>query len=268
MVLLMLLAAAPVPELGIVQWQRGYDAAAARAKAEGKPLVVLFDEVPGCSTVLAFAEQVLSNPLVADALEREFVSVVVYNNVSGDDRAVLQRFGEPEWNNPVLRLFTPAGKQTARIDTGTLAQVASALVETLRASGRPVPGYLQLLLDETAAGATTTRTFAMGCFWEGEAALGGVEGVKKSETGFVGGREVVRLTVAEGSPVAEVAKARGYAEVKGEFRASPSDDDKHRLKASRFAQVPMTELQRSKVNADPVHGEQWLSPRQLARVRR
>src|SRR3954466_9573057 len=91
------LAAQP-PELGIVQWSRGYETAAARAKAEGKPLLVLFDEVPGCSTVLGFGQRVLSHPLIADAREHELVSVVVYNNVAGDDRKALEKLGEPAWN--------------------------------------------------------------------------------------------------------------------------------------------------------------------------
>src|SRR5207249_3552916 len=117
--------------------------------------------------------------------------------------------------------------------------------------------------DETRTGATTTRTFSMGCFWEGESSLGGIEGVKKSETGFSSGREAVRVTCAgDGAKVAEVARSRGYVEVTGDFRPS-ADDDKHALQGSRFAGVPMTELQRSKVNADPAHGEKWLSPRQL-----
>ena len=34
-------------ELGLVEWRRGFDAAAAEARAAGRPLLVLFDEVPG-----------------------------------------------------------------------------------------------------------------------------------------------------------------------------------------------------------------------------
>ncbi|MFQ5412141.1 MAG: hypothetical protein ACE5EC_07575, partial [Phycisphaerae bacterium] len=37
-------------ELGRIDWQRGFDAAARRARAEHKPLLILFQEVPGCST--------------------------------------------------------------------------------------------------------------------------------------------------------------------------------------------------------------------------
>ncbi len=34
-------------ELGMVNWRRNYDEAAAEAKRAGKPLLILFQEVPG-----------------------------------------------------------------------------------------------------------------------------------------------------------------------------------------------------------------------------
>lgn len=38
----------PVPvELGRVPWERDYDSAAGKAKTSGKPLLVLFQEIPG-----------------------------------------------------------------------------------------------------------------------------------------------------------------------------------------------------------------------------
>lgn len=268
MALVAIALAAQPPELGIVRFSRGYEAAAARARAQGKPLLVLFDEVPGCSTVLGFGERVLGHPLIADAMEQSFVPVVVYNNVSGDDRAVLERFEEPAWNNPVLRLFTPDGKPLARVDTGTRQQVASALVEALKASGSPVPAYLQLLVDEGAAGSTAQREYAMGCYWEGEATLGRVSGVVSTRTGFVGGREVVQVTYA-GEPKALDAAARehGYAPVSGAFRPSPGDDKKQ-LQGGRFRFVPMTPLQKTRVNAAPREAKVWLSPRQLELLER
>jgi hypothetical protein len=256
------LAAQP-PELGLVKWSRGYDAAAARARAEGKPLLVLFDEVPGCSTVLGFAERVLSHPLIADAIDHELVAVFVSNNSGTDDRRVLERFSEPAWNNPVLRLFTPDGKQTARIDTGTLGQVAAALAGVLHESGRTVPGYLSLLLDEERGRAGVQRDYAMGCFWEGESTLGRLDGVVATKTGFIHGREVVRVTFG-GEPAAldAYAKEHGYAEVSGDFRFS-AGDDKYQLKDSRLRFVPMTALQKTRLNAAPRELERWLSPRQL-----
>jgi len=259
------LAAQP-PELGLVSFSRGYEAAAARAKAEGKPLAVLFDEVPGCSTVLGFGRDVLSHPLIADALEREFVAVAVYNNVAGDDRRVLERFGEPSWNNPVLRLFTPDGKQLARLATPSLAQVTQGLNDALGASGRPVPGYLSLLADETRGG--TPHTYAMGCFWEGEASLGRVEGVTKTRTGFVKGREVVEVTASGDARALDAAAAgRGYTPVSGALSPSPGDDKKQ-LQSTRYRFVPLTPLQKTRINSAPKDGERWLSPRQLELYRR
>lgn len=260
---------AQAPELGIVKWPRGYDDAAARAKAEGKPLLVLFDEVPGCSTVLGFGERVLSHPLIADAIEHELVAVLVQNNtLGGDDRRVLQQFDEPAWNNPVLRLFTPAGKQTARVDTGTLGQVAGAIAEALKTSGRAVPGYLQLLVEEESGRGAAPRDYAMGCFWEGESTLGRAGGVVSTQTGFVGGREVVRVKALDPKALDAYAREHGYSEVSGgEFRASPGDD-KYQLKDSRLRFVPMTALQKTRVNAAPRDAERWLSPRQLQLLER
>ena len=57
--------AEPVEELGAVQWPRGLPAALARSKASGKPVLALFDEVPGCSTVKGFGTGAVTHPLLA-----------------------------------------------------------------------------------------------------------------------------------------------------------------------------------------------------------
>src|SRR5437764_1183987 len=101
------------PELGRVNWMRGYDAAQKLSAQTGKPLLVLFDEVPGCSTVNAFGKSVLSHPLIVDAVESAFIPVVIYNNVEGDDRRVLEHFHEPTWNNPVIRILDTGGTELA-----------------------------------------------------------------------------------------------------------------------------------------------------------
>ena len=40
-------ASANPVELGLVRWRRGFEAAAVEAREADKPLLVLFDEVPG-----------------------------------------------------------------------------------------------------------------------------------------------------------------------------------------------------------------------------
>lgn len=260
------------PELGLVRWRRGYDAALAVAKAEGKPLLVLFDEVPGCATVNAYGHEVLSDPILADAAETLFVPVAVYNNEGGADRAVLDRFGEPAWNNPVVRFVGGDGREVAPRLTHAEGAVGLArrMVAALRATGREVPGWLAVVADEGAE-TTAEATFATACFWEGEGALGALPGVTGSAAGFQGGREVVRLELdpakTSREAVERAARGLGYAPA-GDGRFAPSAaDDKYHLRHSPLRFVPMTPLQRTRVNAALARAgdvDAWLSPRQRA----
>ena len=49
-------------ELGEVDWIRNFDEATTKAKKLNKPLLVLFQEVPGCSTSSGYGKNVLSPP--------------------------------------------------------------------------------------------------------------------------------------------------------------------------------------------------------------
>ena len=72
-------------ELGRVRWERDFDAALKRAQKDQRPLLVLFQEVPGCSTCVNYGRQVLSHPLLVEAAETLFTPAAVYNNVKGAD---------------------------------------------------------------------------------------------------------------------------------------------------------------------------------------
>ncbi len=280
------------PELGLVRWRRGYDAARAEAKATGKPLLVLFDEVPGCSTVRAFADAVLADDVVADAIDAEFVAVFVSNNDSvsdgGADRRVLERFAEPAWNNPVVRIMDPdehplvpriEGALLLRaVDGGATpaALMATSLQAALLAAKRPVPPWLQAKADDAlGVGAdrdVATATYAMGCFWEGEVQLGAIDGVASTTPGFVDGREVVRLRYdpkrVGRRVIDDLARAKGYVAATGAFRAAP-EDDKKQIQRNALGRLPMSQAQRMHVNSAVGRGEDpglWLSPRQLQRL--
>ena len=257
-------------ELGLVRWNRGYEAAKQLAAQQGKPLLVLFDEVPGCQTVLNYGRTTLSDPLVIDAAESLFVPVVVYNNVEGPDRKVLKSFGEPAWNNPVVRIVTAAGSELAPRLTGDWSRGAllRRMVTGLQAADEPVPDWLRLVAQEDAT--SKTATYAMGCFWSGEAHLGAHPGVRTTRTGWRGGREVVELTYdpkAVSKDQLDVFASQGRARPapSGTFRPTPGDD-RHTLRSTTWAAVPMTAAQATKVNAAVDAGRdpaRWLSPRQL-----
>jgi hypothetical protein len=264
------LAAAP-PELGAIHFERSRARAFALAREKNLPLLVLFTEVPGCSTVNAFAREALENPLLVEAAETLFVPLAIFNNVGGDDAAALAQYGEPAWNNPVVRVLSPTGGALApRLTHERGAQgLQQVMVQALTALGRPVPAWLALAAPATAA----TATFQMGCFWEGEARLGGVEGVSSSRTGYLEGAEVVEVSVDGPAALARVeaqAKALGYRPREGRLAPSLRDDQKQ-LEGSRFAKLPLTPAQRSHLNAALGRGEDprpLLSPRQRALLER
>ena len=266
-----LAAVSAVPaELGAVPWRRGFDEARAEAARTNKPLLVLFNEVPGCSTVNTYADEVLQNPIVVDAASL-FVTVFVSNN-DGDgaaahgDRAVLAKYGEPTWNNPVLRIVDADGAMLApRIthDTGAsglLRAMVTALDARARKGASPTPRWLRIVADESRP--SITKTFACSCFWEGEASLGALDGVRTTEAGFVDGREVVRVTLdaSHATDVERSARTLGYRDVSGDFTRAPKSDDKHTLTRTEWARVTMTLAQRTRVNAALAAGE---DPREL-----
>ena len=254
-------------ELGQVRWLRDYDAARAKARREGKPLAVLFDEVPGCATCTGYGKSALSHPLVVEALERHAVPVLVRNNVEGKERAVLERFGEPTWANPSLRVVDPKDERTLVRVAGdyTSDGLLGALARTLPTQGEPA----WLAAHAPLGQPLRTDTFAMHCFWSGERVLGRLPGVVKTRTGWQGGVEVVEVTYAPSllSPERLAAAARAgscRAAPKGSLRATPKDD-KYSLKRTPYRYVPLSSIQASRINALGAQGpaaEALLSPAQ------
>ncbi|MFK7898320.1 MAG: VPGUxxT family thioredoxin-like (seleno)protein, type 2 [Myxococcota bacterium] len=182
-------------ELGRIEWLRDYETAQARSAAESKPIFLLFQEVPGCQTCVSFGAEVLSNPLLIEAIEDEFIPLAILNNEGGDDRRVLQKFGEPAWNNPVVRFIDAQGQDLIprRDRIWRAGEIAERMIQSLGQSDRPVPPYLTALRDELSPQKIEKATLSMGCYWAGEACLGELPGLLSSRTGDLGGREVVEL---------------------------------------------------------------------------
>ena len=137
-------------EVGDVRWGRDLDAAFEHSAKTGKPVLVLFQEIPGCAGVQEFGREVLTNPLLVEAIENEFFPVLVYNNRKGGlDEKHLKRFQEPAWNYQVIRFLDAEGRDIIpRKDRiWTTSGVASRMIEALKTSNRPVPQYLKSLTE-------------------------------------------------------------------------------------------------------------------------
>ena len=246
------------PELGVVRWGRDLDAALERSRASGRPVLSLFDEVPGCATCVGFGQQVLSHPLLAEAIETEFVPLFVANNRPGRDAELLARFGEPAWNNPVVRFLDGRGRDVLERRDGLYSphEIAQRLVAALRAAGRPVPSYLALAEEETQQAHRKSATFAMGCFWEGEERLGAVPGVLAVSAVHLDPGEGVRvefdesrLSLAELERLATAQHCSLHGRAGGGEREAGGSDHLHVLARSPLRALSLTPMQAMRVNS-------------------
>jgi len=282
-------------ELGKVNWVRNFDEAFEKAHLQNKPLLVLFQEVPGCSTASGYGRNVLSHPLIVEAIESLFVPVAIYNNTDGHDAEILKSFGEPSWNNPVVRIMTPDRKELVPRLSGDYSKLGlvTSMIKALKNDNRNVPQYLKLPEEELRAkvNGSEMAVFAMHCFWSGEEALGRIHGVISTNPGFMKGYEVVdveydpnvisynklleygkseqvanHVFVKDGVQKSIAEKVVGKSSVSDLSNFRPDTDPKHYLSQTIYKYVPMTALQASRVNAAIGSGrspDAFLSARQL-----
>ena len=275
-------------ELGKVHWFRNYDEAVALSRKEQKSILILFQEVPGCSNCTRYGNEVLSHPLIAEAIESFFIPLCIYNNKAGHDKKILQQFNEPSWNNPVLRIINQDGKDIIprQADFRSKSKALESITQGLLLSGKEIPGYLRLLTEEFTA-EDNSRTdeiyLSMYCFWSGEKNIGTIDGVISTEAGYMHGKEVVKVrfdksktsidkiaTNASKSSNADAVfggvhhQTRVPVKPVGPYRKDK--EDKYYLRSSPYAVIPMTAMQKTKVNAAIAKSDNpeiFLSPAQL-----
>lgn len=285
--------------IGTVAWGRDLEAAFRKSKESGKPVFLLFQEVPGCSGCRKFGAKVLSNPLLVEAIETEFLPVVVYNNRKGKDQTIRKRFKEPAWNYQVVRVLGADGKDLIprKDKVWTLAGIAMRMIDALKAAKRPVPKYLEVIAMENATNDHGVSAFAVNCFWTGEKRLGQVPGVIQTEAGWLDGREVTRVVYDKRTisleELAKKAALLGCANkvytpdkevalstdvptgiLTEKYRKAKGADQKKQISRWKALQtVPnLTPMQLTKINAfgprNPKFALQWLSPRQTLALKK
>ena len=236
--------------VGKVTWGRDYEAALASSKTSGKPLFVLFQEVPGCAGCQQFGRDVLSNPKLVKAIQENFTPLLIHNNAQGKDAEILTKLSEPAWNYQVVRFLDTEGKDL--IPRKDRVWEAPALMErinqALEKAGRP----------KVAVGNTKRVAIAQYCFWTGEMKIGAIEGVKCTEAGYVGGSEVTlvdydpeRISLEE---LTRKARAEGVAaqvitDWENAYQKAPESDQKRQLQGTKYATMKLTPEQATKVNA-------------------
>lgn len=270
-------------EVGDVAWGRNYEQALAKAKETGKPIFLLFQEVPGCAGCKQFGNDVLSDPKVVAAIEGDFIPLLIHNNKGGEDGRIRKKFGEPAWNYQVVRFLDSDGRDIIpRKDRVWTAP--------------EIMGRMQKALAKTKTAQTTSHNnaarvaFCQYCFWTGERTMGGLPAVLQTEAGFIHGREVTLVTYDPSSITLEALVAKALAggvatdiylddpsRIPGakklaNYRTAPKRDQKKQIQGTVFEQFKLTPEQAAKINAfartDPHKALQYLTSEQRAQLRR
>lgn len=261
-------------ELGEVAWLRDHDRGVALAAEQDKPVLLLFQEIPGCSTCVRFGQDVLTHPLMVELIADRFVPVAIFNNHPGADAEILRRYDEPSWNNPVVRFLGPDGaellpKLADRYDALGLHEKITAVLEML---GDDVPGYFRLLGRDLLVeyGLSKCVTYTTPCFWSGETSLAQHPAVITTDAGWVDGEEVVKVhfdpRVTSRQDLDAYAQAEGFSPTEsGSFRSD--GEPQFYLRKNPARHLPLTPAQRTQINlAVPYRGvlADLLSPQQSA----
>ncbi len=264
-------------ELGKVHWIRSYEKARALARASNKPLLILFQEVPGCATCSRYGNVVLSHPLIVEAIETYFTPLCIYNNKGGDDATTLQFFHEPAWNNPVIRIVDPISQKDKieRLNDDYSPQgLMKNIIDVLKSDKKNVPEWVALTKAyfDTDTHTTISETYAMYCFWSGEVNIGKIDGIVSTQTGFSDNKEVVKVTYAndiiKSDALERLLNQSEYTKLSKDAQFNyKKKDAKYYLSHSNWKYIPMLPNQASKANS--YYYEQnsiptgLLSPRQV-----
>lgn len=136
-------------EVGTVEWGRNLATALDESATSNKPVFALFQEVPGCAGCQQFGQDVLSDPVIVETIENEFVPLLIHNNKPGYDAEILAQFGEPAWNFQVVRFLNADGVDIIerRDRVWSTRPLAQRMAQTLESTGRPVPAQLRTIAD-------------------------------------------------------------------------------------------------------------------------
>lgn len=262
-------------ELGKVSWLRDYEEALRQSELTGKPVLLFFQEIPGCATCVNFGRDVLSHPLMVEFIENEFVPLAIFNNRPGKDKDVLDLYNERSWNNPVAHFVDVKGKDIIPKLANNYQPLSmyNKMVEVLNKLESPVPKYAILLGEDLKMeyGDLKSTIYETPCFWSGETSMALHPAVKYTEAGWIKHAEVVKVFFDDSQ--VSLAELNSYATNEGFFLIGDHQGYKidelpqYYLSKSPFRYLLLSKAQRSQINvAIPYSGqpEQYLSPRQTA----
>lgn len=263
-------------ELGKVTWLRDYNEALEESALKNKPVLLFFQEIPGCSTCVNYGRDVLSHPLMVEFIENEFIPLAIYNNKPGKDAEILKKYNEPSWNNPVTHFVDSKGDDIVNKLAHNYQPLAmyNKMVEVLETLGKPIPLYAKALGNDLKIeyGYFKTTVYETPCFWSGETTLAQHPGVVYTEAGWIGGAEVVKVFFdakkASLETLDNYAKQEGFYTIGNHENYRIDKTPQYYLSRTTFASIPLSKVQRTNINlAIPYRKDpsDFLSPKQLTK---
>lgn len=261
-------------ELGKVSWLRDYNEALNQSELTNKPILLFFQEIPGCATCLNFGRDVLTHPLMVEFIESEFVPLAIFNNRHGKDSDILALYNERSWNNPVAHFVDYKGKDIIPKLANNYQPLSmyKKLIEVLNRLGKPIPKYAMLLGEDLKLkyGNLKTTTYETPCFWSGETSLALHPAVKYTEAGRVGIAEVVKIYFDSSQVSLEelnnFAIAEGFFQINNHENYKIDKSPQYYISKSSFRALPLSKAQRAQINVAIPYKKQpmeFLSPKQV-----
>ena len=261
-------------ELGKVTWLRDYKEALGQSQLTNKPVLLFFQEIPGCATCVNYGRDVLSHPLMVEFIENEFIPLAIFNNRPGKDSAILALYNEPSWNNPVAHFVDGKGKDIIPKLANNYQPLSmyNKLVEALTKLGRPIPKYALLLGDDLKMkyGNLKTTIYETPCFWSGETTLAMHPAVRYTEAGKIGIAEVVKVyfdnSQASLEQLNNFATEEGFFQIEKHEHYKVDKSPQYYISKSAFNSLPLSKAQRTQINVAIPYKKQpteYLSPKQL-----
>lgn len=218
--------------------------------------------------------------MLVESIETDFIPLLVRNNKPGREAELLEKYHEPSWNFPVVRFLNGEGSDLLprRDKLFKVPQLLPRMTEALALS-KKTSQILPLVQPETIRPGLIA--LSQHCFWTGELEIGGIEGVVKTEAGWLKGSEVTLVyfdkdKITEESLV-KMAKEDSCADevfrgaaLKG-YRPAKEADQKRQLQGTAFAKLTdLTAYQKTKLNAfarsEPEKAKRYLTPRQREKL--
>lgn len=260
-------------ELGKVTWYRNYQDALQKSKETGKPVLLFFQEIPGCATCVNYGRNVLSHPLMVELIETEFIPLAIYNNKPGYDAQILSMYSEPSWNNPVAHFIDESGKDIIPKLENNYEPVSmlKKIMQVLAKRNVKMPEYAYLLEKDLILqyGYTKTTIYETPCFWSGETSLAQQQAVLSTEPGFVNSKEVVKVIfnpeISNEKVLDSYAIQQGFYKENSVNNFRPDKDPQYYLKQTNYRYLPLTQAQRTQINQSLPYkddAEKYLSPLQ------